>query len=694
MDHFSVPAPTFDAWDVIDQWIDELNRLAREPLTSPAFQGELLRRVVEALAARRASVWEATSGEWMLARTACSPGGPTSAGIDAPSSDVEPALGERRRIVEWAASRSESIALAPSAAASDDDTLVNPTSHTLLVCPWSIDGAAQGVLEVELRAAASPDARQGALRLLSTFAQIAADAQRNRDRITWKQQAAACDELETLVAALHAARDLKPAAYALANEGRRWVGCDRVSVLTFDGARCRAEAVSGVDTIDRRADAVRLLERLVEQAAAQRVEIRSSVHAGELMPQVERALAAYVELAESRDVSLLLLREPSSVAPAAGDARPRKPAAEEDAVVGAIVFERFAGDKLDEVAHRRMSLLQTHGSAAIAHAAALERIPLGRFWRRFTAATTAGDRRRRTILKFAAVCGCVFVVCAAAFLIPAPRTIEAHGTLEPRERRDLFAPSSGIVVDVLDHGAMVKRGTPVARLRKPELEVESARLLGEIQTTERKLSALRANRATAGTADPTERRRRQELDAEEELLGVRLAALRKEQELVAAQEAELTVVAPVDGSVTTWDAKRLLVGKPVERGHPLVSIAELEQPWILELRVPDRRFAEVAQARSAGGEPEVEFIVAADPQAKYTGRLVRLADTARTDARYGTTIAATVEIGDGLTRDAIIRDELRRPGALVNAKIHCGRSSYGANWTADLWHYLRTRWLF
>ena len=33
MNHFSVPAPTFDAWDVIDQWIDELNRLAREPLT-------------------------------------------------------------------------------------------------------------------------------------------------------------------------------------------------------------------------------------------------------------------------------------------------------------------------------------------------------------------------------------------------------------------------------------------------------------------------------------------------------------------------------------------------------------------------------------------------------------------------------------------------------------------------------------
>lgn len=682
----SVPAPTFDAWDVIDQWIDELTRLAREPLPPATFHAELLRRVVEALAARRATVWEATGVVWAPLRS-------FHGAESIPAIGGEAAVVERARIMASAASRGEPVAIGPGTSIGDDDRVVNPTPGTLLVCTWSIDGAAAGALEVDERTAASPDARQGALRLLATFAAIAADYGRNQQRLTWKAQAAAGDELETVLAAIHNDTDLKAASYALANEGRRWVGCDRLSVLTYDGSRCRTTAVSGVDTIDRRAEAVRLLERLATEAAGHGCDVEARARAESLLPQVERALAEYIEHAESRELAILLLRE-SRGGSTAEDADASKEAALDDdrRVVGALVFEQFTGEALGDVARERMLILQRHGSAAITHAAELERIPLGRLWRRLGKSRHAGRRR----LRLAAWLGAIAVACAVPFFIPAPLTIEARGTLEPRERRDLFAPTSAIVSEVLvDHGDTVKQHAPLVKLRKPELEVESARLLGELQTTERKLAALRANRTTAVAADPAERRRRQELDAEEKQLEVRLAALQKEHELVVGLERELVVVAPSDGSVTTWDTMRRLTGKPVERGHPLVSLAELEKPWILELRVPDRRLAEVVQAQAAFGEElEVEFIVAADPQSKFTGRLVRLADTARTDARYGTTISATIQLGDGRVRDDLIRDELRRPGASVIAKIHCGRSSYGANWTADLLHYLRTRWLF
>lgn len=691
MNPSSVPAPTFDAWDVIDQWIDELTRLAREPLSPAAFHGELLRRLVEALAARRATVWEAAAEGWAPVRSLSGAEGATEASSE-PTAGAKAAVGERARIVAWAASRGEPVAVGPGAAVGDDDGLVNPTSNTLLICTWSIDGTPRGALEVEQRAASSPDARQGALRLLATFAAIGADYERNLQRLTYKAQAVAGDELEAVLAAIHSDADLRAAAYALANEGRRWVGCDRVSVLTFDGRRCRAVAVSGVDTIDRRAEAVRLLQRLAGETAMHGVDIEPRARAESLLPKIERALAEYVEHAESRELSVALLREPRGATKADEAEQPQEALRNEPSVVGVLVFEQFTGEPLDDVARERMAIVARHGAAAIAHAAELERIPLGRLWRRIGRSRHASRRR----VRLAAWLAFIATACAVPFLIPAPLTIEARGTLEPRERRDLFAPASGIVSEVLvDHGDEVRRGVPLVKLRKPELEVESARLLGELQTTERKLTALRANRTTAAPADSAERRRRAELDAEEKQLEVRLAALRKEHELVVGLERELVVAAPLDGSVTTWDTKRRLTGRPVERGHPLVSLAELEKPWILELRVPDRRLAEVVQAQAAlGKELEVEFIVTADPQTKFTGRLERLADTARTDARHGTTIAATIALGDGKKRDDMIRDELRRPGASVIAKIHCGRSSYGAIWTADLLHYLRTRWLF
>jgi hypothetical protein len=686
----SVPAPTFDAWDVIDQWIEELTRLAREPLTPAAFQNELLRRIVEALAARRATVWEPAGDAWTPVRSMFGAEGSAGAsgGITA---GADAAVVERAAIVAWTTSRGEPVAIGPGAAV-DDDAVVNPTPNTLLVCTWSIDGTAQGALEVEQRGAASPDARQGALRLLATFAAIAADYQRNLQRLTWKAKAAAGDELEAVLATIHNDADLRAAAYSLANEGRRWVGSDRASVLIFDGRRCRAAAISGVDTIDRRADAVHLLERLATEAAKHGVDIDSRARAESLLPQVERALAEYVEHAEARELSISLLREPRGGASETDGELPQETLTDRRPIVGVLVVEQFTGDSLDEVARERIVILQRHGSAAIAHAAELERIPLGRLWRRIGKGRHAGRRR----LRLAAWLGAITVVCAVPFFIPAPLTIEARGTLEPRERRDLFAPTSGIVHEVaVDHGDSVKRNAELVKLRKPELEVEFERLRGEIRTTEQKRTALRAGRTAASQADSADRRRRPELDAEEKQLEVRLEALAKEQELVAAQDRELSVVAPVDGSVTTWETKRRLTGKPVERGYPLLSLAELDKPWILELRVPDRRLAEVVQAqRALGEELEVEFIAAADPQSRFTGRLVRLADTARTDSRYGTTIAATVQIGDGKVRDDVIRDELRRPGASVIAKIHCGRSSYGAIWTADLLHYLRTRWLF
>ena len=58
------------------------------------------------------------------------------------------------------------------------------------------------------------------------------------------------------------------AAYTIANEARRLIECDRVSVALRKGNRCTIEAVSGQDVFDKRSNTVRLLGRLASAVVA------------------------------------------------------------------------------------------------------------------------------------------------------------------------------------------------------------------------------------------------------------------------------------------------------------------------------------------------------------------------------------------------------------------------------------------
>ena len=56
------------------------------------------------------------------------------------------------------------------------------------------------------------------------------------------------EQLETFTRTAHEKLDVRETAYTIANEGRRLIGCDRVSVAIKHGGKCRIEAVSGQDT--------------------------------------------------------------------------------------------------------------------------------------------------------------------------------------------------------------------------------------------------------------------------------------------------------------------------------------------------------------------------------------------------------------------------------------------------------------
>jgi hypothetical protein len=151
----------------------------------------------------------------------------------------------------------------------------------------------------------------------------------------------------------------------------------------------------------------------------------------------------------------------------------------------------------------------------------------------------------------------------------------------------------------------------------------------------------------------------------------------------------LRVRAPMKGQVLTWDLDQLLAARPVQRGQTLLTVADVDGPWELELTIPDDQIGHVLEAQAASDRPlEVTFILATDPGVTYDGRIERVAFT--TEEKPG---AERPSVTVRVDFDAS-RIKGKRPGASAIAKVHCGRASLGYVWLHELFEAVQSRILF
>ena len=61
----------------------------------------------------------------------------------------------------------------------------------------------------------------------------------------------------------------------------------------------------------------------------------------------------------------------------------------------------------------------------------------------------------------------------------------------------------------------------------------------------------------------------------------------------------MNIRSPQDGIITTWEAKKNLLGRPVEIGTELLQIAATEGEWVLEVEVPDDDMGPILAARAS-----------------------------------------------------------------------------------------------
>ena len=636
----------------------------------PKRYGELLASSTRAVTAVAAVVWTRhAGGPWQVEHQ-----------LQLDELELDASAAQRdahQRMLLAVASSGAGLIAAPQfdRAGSHAEANENLSPYLLVLAPVMVDGEPVALLELAQRAGSSPAARRGYLRLLETLAEIAGDfhrATRLRELTAaqdqWRQWA-------QFARRIHRSLDPRQTAYVLVNEARRLIECDRVCLLIRRRRKLQLQAVSGTESFDPRANFTRGVERLVGAALAVGEPLWIADDWRGLPPEIETPLQAYLDECHARSVAILPLEHEDG-------------ATGEKEIIGALLIEQFHAG-LNAALRRRAEAVGLQATAALGNALEVERLPLARLSRGLAKVRWLATGRR---LPRALTVGALLLAVLGALIVwPAELRISARGELRPAMRREVFAPLDGVVERLTArHGQQVEIDQVLAVLRSPELELQQRRVEGERQTALKRLEALAAGRVGKRFTTEEELREYRRLSAEEEEVKAELAGLSAQQAILEHQAAALTVKSPIAGEVLTWNPGELLTARPVARGQTLLTIAQTDGPWVLEVPLPDEQSGHVLEsfqrAQSSGKQVAVEYMLATRPGEKLRGHLEAIAESTEADRDNRPSVRLTIALDDGQ------QSELR-PGATAVAKIDCGQRSVGYVWLHDLIDTARG-WLF
>jgi len=662
-------AETAQTQHLLRDLVEEIRALAGAQLDPKEFYGQFLNRVSGMLGSKAAAVW-LENGEGQLSLE-CHRHLSSVEGL------ADTAAATRHgRLLEQVRDKGEAMLAAPESAVPGNGEAGNPTGYLLVLAPLKNHRQTVGVIEVFQPAGKSAEIQRGYLAFLPKICEVAEEYLKNRTLQEFDDSQTIWGQLEQFSQAAHSSLRRRETAYKIANEGRRIIQCDRLSVAIWRSGRCRVEAISGQDVFDHRSNVVRQLSQLATCVAKMGEPLWYTGDKSDLSPQIEEALDDFLDQSQSRMVTVLPLQKPSKKDDDEPKSRQQRGASN---LVGALILEQFRDTKLPSGFRRRVDAVQQISTLALANAVEHEGhflAPLSR------AIGNVAMLRHRPWAKIALAI--LLVVILLLVFVPSDFEVEGRGTLEPIQRHDLFAAVDGIVHKVhIRHGDIVKPGQLLVELKNSDLERNIADLKGQQSATAERHKTVTFT--LLRERDASELRR---LHGERAQLKETLDSLKIQLEKYETKMKQLKVRSPLSGKVVTWDVHDLLMGRPVVRGDMLLSVADVEGEWELEIQMPEDRMGHLVRAQLALGEKlPVTFIMAMEPGVTYEGVLEKIHERAQVHGEAGNTVLIRVSI------DKNKLPQLRR-GATVIAKVHCGRRSLGYVWFHDLFEFVQSRILF
>jgi len=662
--------------------VNEIAQLAKSEVAPPEFYGEFLPRVVSALAAVGGVVWT------------LEPEGRLSIGYQINLQETQ--LRERQedqvrhgRLIQKVLSSGEGMLVPPHSGTGEEDEAANTTDFLLVFGAIKTDLETVGVVEIFQRPDTSPSTQKGYLRFLLQMCELAGDYFKSRQLRNFSDRQVLWSQLEEFTRMVHASLDPRETAYTIANEGRRLIECDRVSVAIRRGKKCYIEAISGQDLFDKRSNTVKLLNHLSTAVVASDENMWYLGDTSNMAPQVEEAVQEYVDESHTKMLAVLPLRRPRREDEQ--EDTDRREAAEPP--IGALIVEQIEDVRVAEKLRQRVEVVSRHSATALTNALEHNSLFLMPVWR------TIGKARwlvkARTLPKTLLATAAIVATLVALFVVPYDFKLNCKGTLEPEFRREVFAEVDGTVEEVLvKQNQMVEKDQLLVRMRNTDLEKELIRVKGEIAVTGQQV--MNRERSISENRGLREEELNQ-LRTERVELRAKLANLEFQRRLCEQKMKYLEIHSPIAGQVVTWDLNNLLKNRPVQRGQVLMRVADLNGPWRLELHMPENRMGHIVQWRNRlkqddpAKDLKVEYILAIDPSTTREGTVQDI---------HGSADVRGEEVNIVLIKVNIDTDKLRsevtaiRPGASVTGKVDCGRCAIGYVWFHDAIDYVRSRIIF
>ena len=662
--------------------VSEISQLSKSDLGAEQYYAAFLQRVVSALAAVGGAVWLVEEGRRLqlayqinLSQTL----------LDSSSEDA----GRHLRLLNQVITSAEGNLFPPLSGSVDENSGGNPTRYLIVLSPLRNDGKVEGIIEIFQRPDSPPATQRGYLRFMEQMSELAGEWLKTQKLRQFSDKTSLWAQADQFSRQIHESLNLRETAYAVANEGRRLIGCDRVSVAINRGRKCYIEAVSGQDTMENRSNIVAALGNLATKVVATGEPLWYEGSTEDLPPQIEEAIERYVDESYAKSMTVLPLRRPATVDSVhqASTGHVERDTDHLGEVIGALIIEQIETELPRNLVAPRMDLVYEHSARALANSMDHSNLFLMPVWR--TLGRAAWIVRARTLPKTLTIAGLVLLALCILTFVKKDFYLKAKGSLEPTVKQDVFVAVSGIVTKVhVEDQKIVQAGDLLVTLQNTDLEVQLQEVLGQLLTTQEQLLSAKNAQRRSGTSNLTEDEKVR-LGGQELELKARIESLELQRGLLLKKKELLKITAPISGQVMlSWDVEESLANRTVEPGQVLMTIADPSGGWELELYMKETRDGKVDIARhQIKPDLEVKYVLASDPGAERDGTVEDVEDITQMHDEEGHTVRIRVEIDPSDIDDP-------RPGTTVRGKVLCGRAAIGYTWFHEAFEWVQANILF
>ena len=663
----------------IRELVQEVHQLAEKDCGADEFYEGFLTRIVTALASVGGAIWIRDPNTKAIQLQCHVNLKQTSLNENAQAQKVHGML--IQRLCE-----SGDPTLVPPGTSNDSaDSGGNPTDHLLVLGPIKIDGDIVGLVEIFQRPGAGPATQRGYLRFVLQMCEIAGEYQSNRRLRSFQEQQKMWTQLERFVQLVHRKLDVNDTIYAIANEGRRLIDCDRVSVATMQGSRCVVKSVSGLDAIERRSEQVKTLGRLATTVVQGKTPLWYFGDRGDLAPRLEKRISEHVEKSHARMIAVIPLLD---VKPTSSDDDPfeKSAAMGNEKPVGAIIIEQLNEASASPLLKDRIEIVATHAQTALANSIDHQSIFLMPLWKAIGKAAQQFQGSR--LIRTATIAGVIAAVIGFLGLYPYPFSLGARGNLVPESRHEIYAQLDGILTDIKVSNtgdSVVEKDQLLATMASSTLELQIGDIQGRIAqaVNERRI----AETGKTGSVDADEQAA---YSSQLQRASQTITNLEKELAVKLRDRELLEVRAPIAGQVVNWQVRQNLLRRPVRFGQHLMTVVPPDTQWLIELEMPERRLAHLSRAMEESGEVlTVSFALLSWPGKEFEGELLSVDQKLDVYSDEGNAALVRVRFPND-----VIPQKLLRSGTRVSGKVHCGTQPIGYALFYELIETVKSKWQF